>query len=197
MGFQKGMRPKVRIIAAVGRDGLIGASNGLVFRCKEDMARFKRLTSLHDSCCLMGANTALSLPFEDHVLPGRDCFVITSRRSGNFTAAKAVISSVDEAIYHIFYEPNSILFGGYRWINVIGGASVYKQMIDWVDELWLTESEHYLYRAGMEDTAYFPEIPELFHTGSIEYKNSPSFDINGDPLRCGFTFTTYYRNYTL
>lgn len=193
------MRPKVRIIAAVGKDGLIGASNGLVFRCKDDMARFKRLTSVEGSCCLMGANTALSLPFADHVLPGRDCFVITSRRSGDFPAAKVVISSVDEAVYHIFYEPNSMLFGNYRWINVIGGASVYRQMIVWADELWLTETDEFLYRVGMEDTVYFPEIPKCFTTGSVEFRCSPCYDFDRNTLRSGYEFVTYYNRgrYTL
>jgi dihydrofolate reductase len=82
----------VILIAAVGRNGVIGRDNDLPWRIREDLQRFKQLTLGHT--LVMGRKTYDSI---GRPLPGRRTVVVT--RQPDWTAdGVAVAHSVDEAL---------------------------------------------------------------------------------------------------
>ncbi|MDN5804953.1 MAG: dihydrofolate reductase, partial [Microlunatus sp.] len=67
-----GSSPEVIGIAAVARNGVIGAGGDIPWRIREDLARFKALTTGH--VLIMGRKTYDSI---GRPLPGRTTVVVT------------------------------------------------------------------------------------------------------------------------
>ena len=83
---------EVVAIAAVARNGVIGAGGDIPWRIPEDWARFKRLTM--GQVLIMGRKTYDSI---GRALPGRTTYVITRDRMWRGDGVRAV-PAVDEAI---------------------------------------------------------------------------------------------------
>ena len=83
----------VTIIAATGRDGAIGRKGDLAFHLREDMRRFKALTTGHT--VVMGRKTFESLP--KGALPERRNIVIT-RNEGFSAPGTERAGSLEEAL---------------------------------------------------------------------------------------------------
>lgn len=118
------------IIAAIGKNMELGAHGDLVWHLPEDLKFFRDTTLGHK--VLMGYKTWESLP--SNGLPGRECFVLSRsteplQNKGN-TAPK-LVANLQEFIQQYA--------GSEEEIFVIGGGSVYRQMIDYCDKLYLTE----------------------------------------------------------
>jgi dihydrofolate reductase len=118
--------PELVGIAAVARNGVIGADGDIPWRIPADWRRFKALTTGHT--LVMGRKTYDSI---GRPLPGRTTVVVTRDRSwhaeGVLTAA-----SVDEAL-----EQAAAREAGTVW--VAGGGEVYAATWDRLDRLELTE----------------------------------------------------------
>lgn len=127
----------VTLIAAVARNGVIGANNRLPWRLPADLAYFKRQTL--GKTVLMGAATWRSL---GRPLPGRHN-VVLSRTMEKAPEGCDLVRSVEEALR---------LYGG-RELMVIGGAVVYRQFLPHADRMLLTEID-----ADFEGDAHFPEF---------------------------------------
>jgi dihydrofolate reductase len=116
--------PRVTLILARARNGVIGARGGLPWRLPEDLAFFKRTTMGHP--IVMGRKTWESI---GRPLPGRRSVVVTRDRA--FAAADAeVVHGLDEAIARC---------AGADEIFVIGGAQLYAEALPRADRLLLTE----------------------------------------------------------
>jgi dihydrofolate reductase len=116
--------PRVTLILARARNGVIGAKGGLPWHLPEDLAFFKRTTMGHP--IVMGRKTWESI---GRPLPGRRSIVVT--RDRNFAAAGAeVVHSLDEAV---------ALCSDSDEIFVIGGAQLYAEALPLADRLLLTE----------------------------------------------------------
>ena len=116
--------PRLTLIVARARNGVIGASGGLPWRLPEDLAFFKRTTMGHP--IVMGRKTWESI---GRPLPGRRSIVITRNRT--FSPAGAEVAhSLDEAI---------ALCRDSDEIFVIGGAQLYADALPRADRLLLTE----------------------------------------------------------
>ena len=116
--------PRITLILARARNGVIGAKGGLPWRLPEDLAFFKRTTMGHP--IVMGRKTWESI---GRPLPGRRSVVVTRDRS--FAAAGAeVVHSLDEAV---------ALCSDSDEIFVIGGAQLYAEALPRADRLLLTE----------------------------------------------------------
>lgn len=154
-------RAEVILIAAVARNGVIGRDNALPWRLKADLARFKALTSGHP--VLMGRKTWDSL---GRPLPNRRNLVVT--RTAGFSAPGG----------EVFASPAAALDAaqGGR-VFVIGGAEIYRQLLDRADALFLTEVH-----ADVVGDAHFPpferaafaEASRLAHEADAE--NEFAFD---------------------
>ncbi len=116
--------PRLTLIVARARNGVIGANGGLPWRLPEDLAFFKRTTMGHP--IVMGRKTWESI---GRPLPGRRSIVVT--RDRGFAAVGAeVVHSLDEAIQRC---------GDAGEIFVIGGAQLYAEALARADRLLLTE----------------------------------------------------------
>lgn len=127
------------IVAAVGRNGVIGVDGRLPWHIPEDMKRFARLTMGH--ALVMGRATFESI---GRPLPGRDNIVLT-RRQGWFAEGVEVAGSFEDAL-QIAAAKGSDVF-------VAGGAEVYRMALDRADTLELTEVD-----AEPDGDTWFPAV---------------------------------------
>lgn len=117
-------RPRLTLIAAVARNGVIGSNNTLPWRLPEDLKRFKALTLGHP--IIMGRKTWASL---GRPLPGRSNIVIT--RDLDFKAPGCqVVDSLAAALDAC---------GNADETFVIGGAEIYALALPVAHCLQLTE----------------------------------------------------------
>lgn len=107
----------------------IGKRNGLLFRLPADMAFFKASTTGH--VVVMGENTLLSFPGQKP-LPNRTNVVLSQDPTHNYEGVVNV-HSMDEFLAKIdSFKQNDDVF-------VIGGASIYRQLLPYSDEVWLNK----------------------------------------------------------
>ncbi|MBR1847197.1 MAG: dihydrofolate reductase [Bacilli bacterium] len=123
----------------------IGKRNGLLFRLPADMAFFKASTMGH--VVAMGENTLLSFP-KQKPLPNRTNIVLSQDPTHNYENVINV-HSFDEFLGKIleFCKENDVF--------IIGGASIYRQMIPYVDEVWLNKVD-----ADGEAEVFFENLDE-------------------------------------
>lgn len=131
----------ITIIVAVGKDNVIGKANSLPWHIPEDLKRFKALTV--GNTVVMGRKTYESIVARlGKPLPDRKNVVVT--RENNF--------SVQEDV-DLYYSLEEALAAHPEDLFVIGGAEVYRQMMDRADRLLVTEV------AGDHDgDVFFPVI---------------------------------------
>ncbi|SCI15862.1 MULTISPECIES: dihydrofolate reductase [unclassified Romboutsia] len=106
----------IKIIVAVDKNGAIGRDNDLLFHIKDDLKNFKKLTS--GNIVVMGRNTWESLPVRP--LPNRENIVLTT--SGKSYEGAKVFTNFDELKNYLDNED--------RDVYIIGGASIYNQILD-------------------------------------------------------------------
>ena len=128
----------IYLIACIAKNRAIGYKNQLLYSIKEDLERFKQLTTGHT--ILMGRKTFESLPHG--ALPNRKNIVITHQDIR--LEGCEVYNSIEEAL----------AVSDDECIYIIGGESIYQQTIDKADKLFLTLVDDYPENA---DT-YFPEV---------------------------------------
>ena len=142
----RGGPPRLVIVLARARNGVIGREGALPWRLKADLQHFKRVTKAKP--LLMGRKTWESLP---GLLPGRPHLVLT--RDRGFRAEGA----------EIFHDLETMLArarvlaaeNGVDEIAVIGGEAIVALTLPIADRLYLTEVE-----AEVEGDAYCPHIDE-------------------------------------
>ncbi|MBN8443540.1 MAG: dihydrofolate reductase [Thauera sp.] len=130
--------PEIVVIAAVARNRVIGRDNTLPWRLKADLQRFRATTLGHP--LLMGRKTWDSL---GRPLPGRRNLVIS--RDPQFRAEGAEVFPSTEAALAVVADHEQVF--------VIGGADVYRQLMNSAHRLLLTEVW-----ADVEGDAHFPPI---------------------------------------
>ena len=130
----------VTMIAAVGQNRELGKSNGLIWNIKEDMNFFKEMTI--NKPVVMGRNTYKSLkrPLKD-----RQNIVLTTRAI-ELKDNTMVIRSIENLLKYIEEYKEEVM--------IIGGAKVYKEMLEYAKKIYLTEIEEKYPKA---DT-YFPRF---------------------------------------
>ena len=132
---------KLAIIAAVGHHRAIGKDGKLPWHISEDLKRFKRLTT--GNAVLMGRGTWESL---GRPLPGRRNVVLSSSP----VPGVETFSSIEESLRALASAER---------VFVIGGGSVYAQVLDRADELYLT-----LVDREVEADTFFPPYEHLLGT---------------------------------
>ena len=125
---------QLKMILAMDLDGSIGKENGLPWRLRSDMLRFKRLTlGQGNSAVLMGRTTWETIPEMYRPLVDRINIVVTRNREYTLDNAD-VVYSIEDGIEHAKSKNCDEC-----WI--IGGANVYEQCRDMVEEVHLTSVE--------------------------------------------------------
>lgn len=127
------------IVAAIGRNGVIGVDGGLPWRIPADLARFKSMTMGH--ALVMGRATFESI---GRPLPGRSNIVLTRRPDWTHPGVDTA-SSLDEAL--------SIAEERGQDVYIAGGADVYEQALPIADSMELTEVD-----AAPDGDTFFPAV---------------------------------------
>ena len=145
------MQPCTSIIAAVGRNRVLGKDNRLLWNIPEDLKRFKTLTLGHP--CIMGRKTFDSIvAMLGKPLPGRNNIVLVKpdEDASNLAGTGVIIAhSIPEALQKAHSLDNEVF--------IIGGAQIYTQALPYADRLYLT-----LIDDEKEGDAFFPEYEKLF-----------------------------------
>lgn len=107
----------------------IGKKNGLLFELKEDMRYFRKTTLNH--VVAMGENTLLSFP-NQKPLKNRTNIVLSSDFTHNYE---------DVINVHDFQQFLNVVdnYSKREDVYIIGGASMYRQMLPYVDYVYLTK----------------------------------------------------------
>jgi dihydrofolate reductase len=124
------VRIPLAIVAAVARNGVIGANNGLPWRLSSDLKRFKALT--WSKPLVMGRKTFLTIP---RALPGRATIVV-SRNPAFVPPGVAVAPTLDAALDLAAERARAMAADA---IMIAGGAEIYAQTIERAIRLFITE----------------------------------------------------------
>lgn len=129
---------RISLIAAMAENRVIGANNALPWRLPADLKHFRRLTSGHH--IIMGRRNYESI---GKPLPDRTNIVVT--RNTDYRAPGCLVrNSIEEALAAVRNDSE---------VFIIGGAEIYRQVLDRADRLYLT-----LIHASIEGDTYFPEF---------------------------------------
>lgn len=128
------------IIAAIGKNNELGYNNNLIWKFKEDMNFFKENTI--NKKIVMGRKTLESLP---KLLDNRTHLVITRKELNDNRIL--TFNNIDSFLEYAEKLDEEIM--------VIGGASIYKELLPYSNKLLLTEIDD----SSKADT-YFPTINE-------------------------------------
>lgn len=128
------------LIAAFDQERGLGKDNQLLFHLKEDLKRFRALTTGHT--VVMGRKTFESLPYP---LPERRNVILTRNTRYKHSGCE-VVTSPDDILAK--YRADDRIF-------IIGGAQIYEQFLPYATDLYLTQ----VFRK-FEADAFFPVIPE-------------------------------------
>ena len=146
----------VTLIAAVGRNGVIGAGNDMPWHLPEDFAYFKRTTMGHPM--VMGRKTFDSI---GRVLPGRRTIVVTRQPDWSHPGVETA-HSLSEALS---------LAGPAAEVFVCGGGQVYTEAMPWAHRLLITEVDQ-----SPEGDVRFPDIdPAHWHEVRREQRDGFSW----------------------
>lgn len=151
------------LIAAIAENNCIGKNNKIPWNIPEDFQYFKKMTL--GKTCVMGQTTFESiLGYLGKPLPGRQTVVLTSKTDYTAPEGVRILHSLDEVFQKLKDED----------VFICGGASIYRQTIDRVDILYITQ----IHQSPDGDT-FFPEINKQIW----QETNRDDHD--------GFSFVTY------
>jgi dihydrofolate reductase len=117
-------RPRLALIAAVARNGIIGKDGKLPWHLSGDLKYFKSLTS--GKRIIMGRRTWQSFP---RPLPNRE-HVVVSSQALSLPSGVILVRSLADALS--IPQPTEPVF-------VIGGNALYAEALGVADDLFLTE----------------------------------------------------------
>lgn len=160
-------------IVIVSKNNIIGCDNGLVFDIKEDLKRFKEITS--GKTVILGRKTFESLPF---VLPNRHHIILTHNENYKAPKSKEQIDVVTDINYVIEKYCNSD-----EDVFIIGGGNIYEKLFPYTKKLYIT----HVNKDVIGDTI-FPNIKEN------EFKLINKSDIMFSEVeKCNFYYADYLR----
>lgn len=128
---------RISLIAAVARNGVIGADGAMPWHLPDELAHFKATTMGHT--LVMGRRTFESI---GRALPGRRTVVVTRDRAWHAPGVETA---------HSFAEAIALAGPGDE-VFVAGGAQVYAEALPWAQRLVLSEVD-----AEPEGDTWFPD----------------------------------------
>lgn len=135
----------MKLIAAVDSRWGIGKNGALLASLPEDMRFFRQMTQRH--VLVMGRRTLESFP-GGRPLPGR-LNIVVSRTEGYAPGGAVVCDSTEQLLALLSEFASGDIF-------VIGGGTVYRQLLPYCDTAYITKMEF----DGDAD-AFFPELDAL------------------------------------
>lgn len=129
----------MNLIVAVDKNWAIGKGGDQLCYLKEDLKRFKELTSGHT--VILGRKTLATFP-GGRPLKNRDNLILS--RNSDFQAEGA----------RVFHDVESLLAAAPADSFVIGGGSVYAALLPYCDTAYVTKIDH----AFPEADIFFPNL---------------------------------------
>ncbi|WP_397364813.1 dihydrofolate reductase [Olleya sp. R77988] len=157
------------MIVAAGENNEIGKNNDLIWHLRDDLKRFKALTSGHH--IIMGRKTFESFP---KPLPNRTHVVISRQAHYKAPEGVIVVNSLEEAISVSNKDTQPF---------IIGGGEIYKLAMPYASKIELTRVH-----ATFDADTFFPEVDS-----SIWKETSNIFNKIDDNHEFEFSFLTYER----
>ena len=130
----------ISMIAAMSHNNVIGKDGVMPWHLPNDLKHFKKITSGHP--ILMGRKTFQSI---GKPLPNRRNIVLTGDR---FFQAAGI------EVIHSLQEVESLMNEAAEFF-VIGGATIYEQLMDMADRLYITKID-----ASFAGDTYFPLVDD-------------------------------------
>lgn len=153
----------VKAIVAVDKEWGIGYQNKLLIRIPNDMKRFKEITT--GNVVIMGKNTFVSIGSKP--LSNRINIIITHEYTSPVRDNNGVIyMDIKNAIDYIL-NVKSVSNFLHQDVYIIGGASIYEQLLPYCDEVLTTQIEK-----TFDADVYFPNL-----------NNNPSWEFKDDTIR--------------
>ncbi|MCK2056147.1 dihydrofolate reductase [Methylobacterium sp. 37f] len=160
--------PRITLIAAVARNGIIGRDNDLIWRLRSDLRRFKALTM--GKPLLMGRKTFASI---GRPLPGRRTIVLT--RDTGFAAPDVAVA--------LDWTGALAAAEGADELMVAGGGEIYALALPHADRIHLTEVD-----LAPEGDTVFPTFDRARYRETHREAHPP-----GEHDACGFSFVDLER----
>ncbi len=166
MGVQK-----LNLIVAVDKNWAIGKNNKMLWSIPADMRFFREKTTGH--VVVMGRKTLESFP-NGLPLKQRTNIVLTANPRYHVKDA-LIVHTIEELLERLKgYDP--------REVFVIGGESIYRQLLSYCDTAYVTRIDH-----AYDADTYFPNLDQMPEWTMTEVsEEQTSFDLE-------FVFTKYER----
>ena len=142
----------ISIIACVGKNLELGRKNDLIWHLPNDLKYFRKVTS--GKTVIMGRRTFESLP---GVLPKRRNIVLQMSNKNKIDGVE-IFNDIPSILEAVKDEDEAF---------IIGGASIYKQFLEYADKLYLTEVNEKCQDAEV----YFPKFDKKKYKKNIVGKN--------------------------
>lgn len=139
----------VSMIAAMGKNRVIGKDNQMMWRLPKEWQYFKSVTTGH--CLIMGRK---NIEAQGRALPNRTNIVLT--RSKNFTYPDCVVMNDIETAFAYCKEK------GEEEVFICGGGQIYELALPLADRIYLTEVDY-----AEEGEVYFPKFDESKFTKTL------------------------------
>lgn len=152
----------MKAIWAQSLDGVIGDGHDMPWHIPEDLAHFKRTTS--GEAVLMGRATWESIPERFRPLAGRDNLVLSTRAPGKWSQGAKVVSAIPE------------LFDAW----VLGGGSVYAQVLPHCCEVVITEVDAQLAAMLGDQAVFAPDISDFTLVSCSDWEHSSGWVLGAD-----------------
>ena len=168
----------MKLIVAVDKEWGIGYKGDLLARIRADLLNFRDLTS--GKVVILGSNTLATFP-GGKALKNRTNIVLHPSQDYKVENT-TVVHSIDELLEEVKKYNTDDVF-------VIGGASVYRQMLDYCDTAYVTKFDK-----SYDKDVYFPNLDEdksweLVHISDMQISD-PEKDTEPN---LKFYFTEYRR----
>lgn len=143
-------------IVMTDNNGCIGVDNNQPIHLRQDLSRFQRLTT--DKIVICGSTTLKTFP-KGLPLAHRSTIIISSKlKTHDFSYITnrniTVYNNIQDVIMlQAHVNPNDLF--------VIGGASVYKQLINYIDNIYMTKVDtdfEFNFNLDSSIKTYFPEV---------------------------------------
>lgn len=160
----------INLIAAIGRNGELGVDGGLVWNNRDDMRRFKQLTT--DNVVIVGKRT-FDGDLGGHRLANRINIVLTT------SALNYDVSADDFGKLYYVINPATALQLARSFkkdVFVIGGSQIYNIFLPHVEKMYITHVDQ-----------EFPEADTYFL-----FENS-EWEIEKKVVKDGYSYVDYVR----
>jgi dihydrofolate reductase len=155
--------PKISLVVAYARNGVIGRDGDLPWHLPSDMKHFRELTA--GATVVMGRKTYEAIPDRFRPLPGRRNLVL-SRSPGLALAGAEVFGALDDALAACSGEE----------CFVIGGGATYAEALPRAGRVYATELD-----ADVAGDTFFPPLDEAawacVSTGDAIAENDHEFRV--------------------